>query len=43
MTTNIDSTAIVYDAGLTSKEKNWDAVTWANVYDRLQTVPGEHD
>ena len=39
MTTNIDSTAIVYDAGLTSKEKNWETVNWADVYDRMQMVP----
>jgi len=39
MATSIDSTAIVYDAGLTSKEKNWETVNWADVYDRMQRVP----
>ncbi|MEO5681649.1 MAG: hypothetical protein ABIQ88_03355 [Chitinophagaceae bacterium] len=39
MTTTVDSTAIVYDAGLISNEKNWNSIHWASVYDKLQTVP----
>jgi hypothetical protein len=39
MSTTSDSTAIVYDAGLVSNEKVWDKVSWADVYDGLQTIP----
>ncbi len=34
LSTAIDSTAIVYDAGITSRQKNWDQVSWADVYDK---------
>lgn len=33
-----DSTAIVYDAGLVTKEQNWKSISYADVYDQLQTV-----
>lgn len=36
MSTSIDSTAIVYDAGLISKDKAWNTIHWANVYDSMQ-------
>jgi hypothetical protein len=36
MSTNQDSTAIVYDAGLISKEKVWENIAYADVYDKLQ-------
>ncbi len=36
MATSIDSTAIVYDAGLISKEKNWNSIHWSDVYDTMQ-------
>jgi len=39
MATSNDSTAIVYDAGLVSREKNWDAIHWADVYDKMQQSP----
>ena len=39
MATEIDSTAIVYDAGLISKEKNWDAIHWADVDGKMQHMP----
>ena len=39
MATDIDSVAIVYDAGLISRKKNWDDIAWASVYDKLQSVP----
>ena len=39
MSTGIDSTAIVYDAGLVSKEKIWESIHWSNVYDTMQQAP----
>ena len=36
MSTGIDSTAIVYDAGLVSREKNWDTINWANTGDSME-------
>jgi len=39
MLTSNDSTAIVYDAGLISKEKAWNNVSWANVYNEMQVAP----
>jgi hypothetical protein len=39
MSTTNDSTAIVYDAGLAGNEKVWDKVSWADVYDRMHTIP----
>ncbi len=36
MSTAADSTAIVYDAGLISKETNWTSIHWAGVDDHLQ-------
>jgi hypothetical protein len=44
VTTAIDSTAIVYDAGLVSKEMKWSRLAWANVNDSLQSSkPGFAD
>jgi hypothetical protein len=40
MTTRKDSVAILYDAGLVSKNKAWDSFSWADTEDRLQTVEG---
>lgn len=37
MATTADSVAIVYDAGLISKEKNWKSISWAGVDGRIQT------
>lgn len=39
LSTPNDSTAIVYDAGLISKEQNWKTISYADVYDQLQTIP----
>ncbi|KQN34941.1 hypothetical protein ASE92_09900 [Pedobacter sp. Leaf41] len=36
MATDIDSTAILYDAGLVNKKAIWKKMAWANVQDELQ-------
>jgi len=38
MSTNIDSTAIVYDAGLISKSQTWDKIAWSDTRDQLQSA-----
>ncbi|MEH6307373.1 hypothetical protein RYH73_17120 [Olivibacter sp. CPCC 100613] len=38
MSTNVDSSAIVYDAGLVSKNPEWEAVSWINTADSLQST-----
>jgi len=38
MSTPNDSTAVVYDAGLAGKEKLWDQISWADVYDGMQAL-----
>ncbi|MEP6727800.1 MAG: hypothetical protein ABJC98_18395 [Bacteroidota bacterium] len=38
MATDIDSTAILYDAGLISRKKNWDNIYWSDVYDSMQSA-----
>lgn len=38
VSTTKDSTAIVYDAGLVSKQQQWDTIAYADVYDNMQTV-----
>lgn len=38
MSTLQDSTAIVYDAGLISKQKIWDNIAYADVADKMQTA-----
>lgn len=38
LSTTKDSTAIVYDAGLLSKQHNWAEISYTNVQDKLQTV-----
>lgn len=38
MSTQQDSTAIVYDAGLISKQQIWNNISYADVYDKMQTV-----
>jgi hypothetical protein len=37
VTTQIDSTAILYDAGLVTSEKPWSAVAWSDVYEQIQS------
>jgi hypothetical protein len=39
MSTAQDSTAIVYDAGLISKQKIWENIAYTDVADKMQTVP----
>ncbi len=41
MATTIDSTAILYDAGLTSNRKVWQNIAWSNTSDQMQSVPVE--
>lgn len=36
LSTKIDSTAILYDAGLVSKKNNWDQIAWSNTRNELQ-------
>lgn len=44
ISTNIDSTAILYDAGLISKEMKWQQVAFSDVYEKLQIKePGFND
>ena len=44
MSTAIDSTAILYDAGLISKEMKWQNIAFANVYDAMEKrMPGFND
>ncbi|MFC6102141.1 CehA/McbA family metallohydrolase domain-containing protein [Olivibacter domesticus] len=38
MATDIDSSAIVYDAGLVSQAPEWETVSWINTADSLQTT-----
>ena len=38
MSTNADSSAIVYDAGLVSREPEWKSISWINTADSLQTT-----
>ena len=38
VSTSKDSTAIVYDAGLISKEMKWNSISWADVNDEMQAV-----
>ena len=41
--TEVDSTAILYDAGLVSKEQVWQNLAWSDVKNELQTTKVEHD
>lgn len=44
MLTNIDSTAILYDAGLVSKTTPWEKIGWSNVQEQMQSIkPTNHD
>ena len=38
MTTQVDSTAMVYDAGLVNRSADWQQMSWINTADSLQTV-----
>jgi len=39
MATDIDSSAIVYDAGLVSRSTAWERISWIDTDDSLQTTP----
>ncbi|MGN6265739.1 MAG: hypothetical protein ACTHM5_08695 [Ginsengibacter sp.] len=44
MSTDVDSTAILYDAGLINKNKIWNTIAWSNTKKQLQHVsPKEED
>ena len=44
MSTNVDSTAILYDAGLINKEKIWDTIAWGDTKKQMQyAAPKEDD
>ncbi len=44
MSTDIDSTAILYDAGLINKEKIWDTIAWSDTKKQMQyATPKEKD
>lgn len=43
MSTAIDSTAILYDAGLVSKDKIWDHVAWSDTEGHMQSAAGAAD
>lgn len=38
MATNVDSSAIVYDAGLVSRSPEWESISWINTADSLETT-----
>ncbi len=38
MSTDLDSTAILYDAGLVSKQQVWNNIAWSDVKNNLQTT-----
>lgn len=38
VSTPIDSTAILYDAGLISPQMKWNTISWATVYDTLKSI-----
>lgn len=39
MSTEADATAIVYDAGLISKTRKWDNVSWTNTAEQIESAP----
>ncbi|ADB40694.1 hypothetical protein [Spirosoma linguale] len=41
MATEVDSTAILYDAGLTGKRPVWDTIAWADTDGNMQRVPAD--
>ncbi|WP_240410034.1 CehA/McbA family metallohydrolase domain-containing protein [Flavisolibacter nicotianae] len=38
LATEMDSTAILYDAGLVGEKNDWNKIAWANTNDKLQSV-----
>ena len=43
ISTNTDSTAILYDAGLVSSKKIWDRISWSDTEKNLQTITAYPD
>jgi hypothetical protein len=44
LSTNVDSTAILYDAGLVCKDKLWENIGWSDVQKQMHTIkPGNND
>ncbi|WP_461127206.1 CehA/McbA family metallohydrolase domain-containing protein [Spirosoma aerophilum] len=41
MATDVDSTAILYDAGLTSKQPVWNTIAWSDTDGKMQSVPAD--
>lgn len=41
LSTNLDSTAIVYDAGLVERKKNWKNIAWSDTRNQLQSATAE--
>ena len=41
MATEVDSTAILYDAGLVTKQPVWTNLAWSDTDNRMQTVPAD--
>ncbi len=41
MATEVDSTAILYDAGLTTKKPVWNAIAWSDTEDKLQRLQAD--
>ncbi len=41
MATEVDSTAILYDAGLTSKRPVWNTIAWSDTDGNMQSVPAD--
>ncbi len=41
MATEVDSTAILYDAGLVSKLPIWNSIAWANTDDQMQSISAD--
>lgn len=39
VSTQVDSTAILYDAGLVGSKPGWNTLSWANTDDKLEEVP----
>ncbi|GAB3880773.1 CehA/McbA family metallohydrolase domain-containing protein [Spirosoma agri] len=42
MATEVDSTAILYDAGLVSKQPVWNMIAWSDTQNQMQSVPADH-
>lgn len=41
MATKIDSTAILYDAGLVTTQPVWNSIAWSDTDNKMQTVPAD--